>query len=92
MPAIAAKILPQIGVTLPSTAASPGAVHLFWHKLRGSCDPGYVSAGHMGDPRKTIRKKLSTLTTDDGELVSSIEGDEGAFRLIDRNVIVRRIE
>ncbi len=55
-------------------------------------DPGYASAGHMGDPGKTIRKRLPTLTTDDGEPVSPVEGDEGAFRLMDRNIVVRRVD
>lgn len=55
-------------------------------------DPEYASAGHMGDPGKTIQKKLPTLTTDDGELVSPVEGDDGAFRLMDRNIVVRRVD
>lgn len=55
-------------------------------------DPGDLGAGHLADPGKTIRKKLSTLTTDDGELVSPVEGDEQAFRLMDRGIIVRRVE
>lgn len=54
--------------------------------------PDEISAGALANPGATIRKKLRTLVTVDGEVVNRIDGDTFEVLAVAGTVRVRRVE